>query len=304
VANPPADGRPPAFLGGVGLFEVKAEAESTSVRLGQTLEARVQISGPAAFGSVRSPDLGEWASPTRKIEGGGDRLEVGTMPVRTFIYRIRPLKPGTIRLPPVAVAAFDPITKRYATRTSSSLSVQVQEPPRFDPATLLGVPPPTLSPSHRNLTLVFGIGGLALASGLILAAWIGVRRRRARRPIDAQKLAVELARGLNDDVDEVESARTVAEALTTYLQRVGGRAPGVLTPIEARDHFERVVADPGISAWAEVLMGRCDRARYGIGTGESEGLIAEGRDFFEAVARTKAEGRRKPGETAEIASER
>ena len=47
----PVAGRTADFLGGVGEFEVGAEAEPTAVRSGQTLEYRVTVTGPAARGS-------------------------------------------------------------------------------------------------------------------------------------------------------------------------------------------------------------------------------------------------------------
>ena len=301
VANVPTDGRPSAFLGGVGPFEVGAEAEPAGVRLGESLEARITVSGPAAFGSVRPPSVAEWSSPALKIEAKGDRIEAGKVPVRTFLYRIRPLKPGTVRLSPVAIAAFDPTTRRYATRATSSLAIRVEEPPRFDPA-ILGEPPASTAPtSPRSVTVALAAGGLAVASGSILAAWMVARRRRARRPVDPRKLAVELANGLSDPVDEIEAARAVAEALTAYLHRVGGRTPGALTPPEAGSGFDRLFGDAGLASGAESLLSRCDRARFGGETEESSGLIAEGRRFFEAVAGAKEGGGRRPGVAAETA---
>ncbi len=123
VANVPPEGRTSAFLGGIGPFEVwaVAVAEPASVRPGETLEFRLHLSGPAAWGSVRPPDLNEWATPTLKVEFVAESLQAVGTPIRTYRYRVRPLKPGRLMLPPVAISAFDPSTRRYATKTTSGV---------------------------------------------------------------------------------------------------------------------------------------------------------------------------------------
>jgi hypothetical protein len=298
VASLPAEGRTSAFLGGIGSFEVKAEAEPLSVRPGDTLEFRVKLVGPAAWGSVRAPDLSEWSSPTLKLEADGDRLEASETPVRTFLYRVRPLKAGPITLPPIAIAAFDPTTRRYATRATSSLTIRVAEPPRFDPSRLDY--PPAGTPARGSHPISLILGALALVSGSVLAAWFATRRRRRSRVSDPRLLALELSKGLQGGDDEVEAARAVSEALTTFLQRVAGRAPGVLTPPEARAGFQRLTRNLTLSSRAEALVTRCDRARYGVSGSEASGMIEEGRRFFEGVAEWNWEG---PGEAVETASD-
>ncbi len=245
VANVPTEGRTSAFLGGVGPFEVRAEIDRPNVRPGETLEARLIVSGLAAYGSVRSPALSEWTLPTLKLDPVEDRLQVAETPIRTFRYRLRPLKSGRITLPPVAVAAFDPTTRRYATRATSSLAIQVEEPPRFDPS-LLGDPPGSTSSRGRRPWLVaLAVGALAVVSGSMLVALVVARRRRKPKAADPRALALELSKGLRDGDDPVESARTVAEALTTFLNLAGGRPLGVLTPREARLEFRTLDRRPG-----------------------------------------------------------
>ena len=306
VANVPPEGRTSAFLGGVGSFEVRAEAEPLSVRTGETLEFRVTISGPAAWGCVRAPDLNEWGSSTLKIEAKDERLQAAETPVRTFRYRLRPLKSGRVTLPPVAVAAFDPTTRRYATRATSSLTIRVEEPTRFDPTSLSYPPVATTPEGSRPGPVGLVVGALAVVSGTVLAAWFVARRRRKSRGPDPRSLALELAKGLEGGDNEVEAARAVAEALTTFLHRVGGRTPGVLTPPEARLGVETLTDDPGLSASAEALVTRCDRARYGAGGSEARELISEGRLFFEGLAGAMASEGRKgggPGEAVETAAD-
>ena len=53
----PPEGRPPEFLGGVGRFAIQAEATPRSVRVGQELDYRITVTGPAAWGMTGRPDL-------------------------------------------------------------------------------------------------------------------------------------------------------------------------------------------------------------------------------------------------------
>jgi BatD DUF11 like domain len=302
VASVPPEGRTSAFLGGVGTFDVKAEAEPSSVRVGETLEFRVRITGSAAWGSVRAPDLNEWNTPTLKVEAKDNLLQASETPARTFRYQVRPLKSGQVILPPLSLAAFDPTTRHYATRATASLALRVEEPPRFEPS-LLDYPPvvtPIQGPRPGPVGLV--VGALALVSGSVLAAWFATRRFQRSRALNPRRLALELSKGLPGGDDEVEAARAVTEALTTFLHRVVGRTPGVLTPPEARAGFARVTDNPALPSLAKALVTRCDRTRYGAGGNEARELIEEARRFFERLAGEvrKGEG---PGEAVETVSD-
>lgn len=306
VVNVPAEGRTSAFLGGVGTFEVLAEAEPTSVRQGETFDFRVRISGKAAFGSVRAPELNEWNSPAMKIEPVGGEIQPKGTSARTFRYRIRALKAGRLTLPPIPISAFDPATRRYATKATSSLTIRVEEPPRFDPDRLDYPTNSTESDRSRYGPRFLAGAALAAVLGTSLAAWLVARRLRKSRPADPRIVALELSKGLEGVVDdEAEAARAVAEALTTFLHRVGGRNPGVLTPPEARAWFERLTGEPGLADLAETLMTRCDRARFGLRSEVARGLISEGGRFLgeaaEAMGRKDGKGDG-PGEAVETAT--
>src|SRR6202044_2483611 len=133
----PAGGRSAEFLGGVGRFALSAEAVPAVVRVGQELEFRITVTGRAAWGMTDRPDLKRFA-----------RLKIGLRieprsgdltpepPSRTFVYRLRPTRPGEEVLPPVSIAAFDPSTSRYVTRASPSVPIKVVAVPSFDPATI------------------------------------------------------------------------------------------------------------------------------------------------------------------------
>ena len=287
VSVVPAEGRTAAFLGGVGRQDVSIEANPLRVRVGQTLEVRVGVVGDAAWGSVRPPDLGGWASPTLSVGPAEIQLEPGQPPIRSFRYRVRPLNAGRIALPPIAIASFDPATRRYLTRTTRSLAIEVDDPPRFDPGSIVQ---PSSTGNGR-----WGVAGVAsvaasLAVALGMTAWRVTKRRRQRKP-DPRMIARELAHSLGD----ADPAKAVVEALTAFLQQASGRPAGVLTPPEAREAFERLTGDLAIGARAEALVGQCDRTIYGPGDGEASGLIAEARELLGRIAASAG----RPGEAVE-----
>ena len=78
VQAPPIAGRPGSFLGGIGSLEIRAEADPTALRVGQTLEYRIHLDGPAAWGSTVPPDLARF-----------DRLPLG--------LRVEPLRDDLIQ---------------------------------------------------------------------------------------------------------------------------------------------------------------------------------------------------------------
>jgi hypothetical protein len=299
VSNVPAEGRTSAFLGGVGPFEVQAEAQPTSLHPGQSLELRIKVSGQAAWGSVRAPDLGEWSSltPGFRVEPLSDSLEGTEPPVRTFRYRLRPSRDGRAILPPVAVASFDPRTRRYATRATAGVPIQVEESPGFDPDRLDYEPRGTPEVGRRGL-LALGLGLIALAGG---GFWFFSKRHRRTVQVDRRAIALELARGLRGTADDAGAGRAVTEALTLFLQRVEGRSSGALTPAEAREGVARATDDGDLACFAERLLVRCDRARYGPRGEDASELISEGRRLFEGIAEVARARRGCEGEPREAA---
>jgi hypothetical protein len=195
----PLPGRPAEFLGGIGPFELHAEASTKIVRIGQELDFRIKVTGPAAWGMTDRPGLGRF-----------DRLGLGLRiaprpdetidepPTRTFVYRLRPARAGEAVLPPVAIAAFDPSLSRYVTRVTAGVPLRVVAVPSFDPTTVTYEPPSTaMSRPMLILWTVISIGALAFAVILLLRQV----RRRLERPCSfgpdlARRFAKQTARYL------------------------------------------------------------------------------------------------------------
>ena len=120
IQTVPLLGRPAEFLGGVGRFELHAEASPQVIRVGQELDFRIKVTGPAAWGMTDRPDLGRYGrlGLGLRIEPKPDET-TNEPPARSFVYRLRPIHAGEAVLPPVAIAAFDPALSRYVTQVTT-----------------------------------------------------------------------------------------------------------------------------------------------------------------------------------------
>jgi hypothetical protein len=270
---PPIEGRPGAFLGGIGGLEIHTEAEPATLRVGQTIEYRIRLDGPAAWGSTIRPDVG-WFDRLPlglRIEPTGDEL-VPEPPSRTFTYRLRPTRAGEAVLPAVLIAWFDPKLGRYQTKTTSPVPIRAVAVPGFDARSIDYRPPPVrrLSRTERGLLLL----GATILVGATLAAgrWLW-RRWRRFRPNKAnlgaaRRFAARTTHTFDTTpADPAEAARRITEALIRYLELGSGRPPGALTPAEAGRGVADLTGSAALGDQAERLLAACDRTLYGIAGG-------------------------------------
>jgi hypothetical protein len=291
VHNPPLEGRPPEFLGGVGAFAVAAEATPSTVRLGQEFTYTVVVTGPAARGMTRTPGLDRFAEVPLGLQVAPlPAVAVGSPPSRRFPTRIRPTRPGAASLPPVAVAAFDPQTERYVTRVTSSVPIQVVDVIRLDPATV-----DYRLPSAGGIRVWSGAASVRLgtAVGLVLLALLLVallaRTALRRWRIDPGWWLLRRARRIAPGADPAQTARAITDILTAYLERATGRPRGALTPEEARTAIAEASGDADLAIMAAGLIAACDRARYACADREPPhaDLVTEARRLFEAIGRKR-----------------
>lgn len=293
VRDVPLSGRTAAFLGGVGPFDITAEASAATIRLGQPLEYRLRVTGPAARSMNRVPELGLAGKGT-----AGPKVEplppeaVDDPPSRLFRYRIRPSQAGPLVVPPVAIAAFDPGVGRYLTKVSPSVTVRVIETQRFDPRTLDYRIPSAAEAVWPRVLAAAGVAAASAAAGI--AIWRRTSQRRTRRRSDraVRKLLARLAQGPTlAAAGAVETGRWISEGLAEYLHLTTGRPPGALTPEEAREAIARATSDEELAHRAARLVERCDHARFaGAGSSVDE-LVAEARGFWNGFRQRGRNGR-------------
>jgi hypothetical protein len=291
VLNLPLAGRPADFLGGVGAFTVVAEASPATVRVGQQFTYTIVVTGPAARGMTSAPSLARFTQVPLGLQVEPlPAISVKSPPSRRFPYRLRATRPGAASLPPVVVAAFDPQTKQYVTRVTSSLAVQVVAVPSLDPATVnyrpsvvradRGWPSPAQVRAGTRLGLVIVTFGLSL-----LLARVTVRGWTT----DPGRWLARRGRRLAPRQDPAQTAREIADALTGYLERAAGRPRGALTPPEAGSEIATATRDAGFGLRAAALIVDCDRVRYGESDREPSGaaLVATARQLFEDIGKMK-----------------
>jgi len=314
----PPSGRPTEFLGGVGRFELQAEATPKVVRVGQEVTFRIKVTGPAAWGMTDRPELARYdhLELGLRIESEPDET-TGEPPARTFVYRLRPTRAGEAVLPPVAIAAFDPAVKRFVTHVTAGVPIRAVAVPAFDPATIDDGE--STRGSGRTAPATWTAWGLSL--GLLLggcALLVMVRGRSRRRglhgPTAARRYAARVARGLESfdprsgpdsargavgaaDIPPQPSrdtARRVSEELIHYLRLGMGRPAGALTPDEARHGVASMTGSEALGTQAARLTARCDWALYRAPEGErgAPELLVAARALFKALGRKKSTRRR------------
>jgi hypothetical protein len=316
----PAEGRPALFLGGVGRFTVEAEAIPKVVRVGQELEFRLKVTGPAVWGMTDHPDLSRFERlPIRPRIDPKPDLTTDEPPSRTFVYRIQATRVGEAVLPPVGIASYDPALSRYLTRVTAGVPVRVVAVASFNPAT---IDVPDASPGSDRLPPMAWVAWIS--SAMLLAVAFGMLARVRRRlrlirppgPATARSYAARLARSLepvkaiavagrpgdqavgSDQLEEEpyrDSARLVSEELIRYLQLGIGRPPGALTPDEARQGVSELTGSENLGGQAGRLTARCDLVQYGHGHAarqDARRLIEDARGLFKALGRVRISRRR------------
>lgn len=293
IENPPMAGRTSNFLGGVGEFTAEAEAEASRTRVGQAFLFRIRVSGPGAWGMATRPDLGRLrALPIEaRVEPLADET-VDEPPQRTFVFRVRPTRPGDVVLPPVSIASYDPKLKLYITRATRGVPLQVVAVPDFDASTIDYRPAPEGLARRAWIVTIALFAAAGLAAVVVLVARRGRRRwiEAARSgPIAARRFArgVALKLGSTSQESQPETARRVIEALIEYARLGVGRAPGALTPDEARAAIAGGSGSDELGRGAARLTARCDRILFAEGDGREAGsLTQEARELFTALGRS------------------
>ena len=116
----------PSFWGASAGLSFMPRHQPQVMRVGQELDFRIKVTGPAAWGMTDRPDLARYArlGLGLRIEPRPDET-TDEPPARSFVYRLRPTHAGEAVLPPVAIAAFDPSLSRYVTHVTAGVPIRV-----------------------------------------------------------------------------------------------------------------------------------------------------------------------------------
>jgi hypothetical protein len=215
----PTQGRPADFSGAVGQFDVTAEASAKNGTTGDPLTLKMNITGRGNFDRVTTNALAN--SPDWKTYKPNGRFtandSAGIEGTKSFEQSIVPTKAGAQEIPALSFSYFDPDTRRYVTKTTAPIAVEIAHGTATTPAA-----PPTLAPvAHAPKANRDGLAPDQVVTGrsvaslrpLVLTPWFiavnavmitallfgavlrWLRQRRANDPRRLEREAVEKSVG-------------------------------------------------------------------------------------------------------------
>ena len=272
VREPPAEGRPPDWNGLVGPVEVSSFATPDRVSLGGSVSLSVTVRGagnvwttPTPFAGAFAPDAAElFERPAELARDTGRRLELR----QYYSFDLVPRRAGTLAIPEVRVAYFDPEARRYAESRAPALEIQVSERPGgVGAAATPADEPPSPPPAPPGGLAMATVAALAGLTGAVLGAWLGRRRSRltpsrGRVPRDAQREALVALRGAIASGDAAAAASAAARGLRLALER---HAPGACSR-----SVEELAANAHADAAQQLvgLLARLEAERYSAAPGD------------------------------------
>jgi len=312
----PAEGRPPGFGGAVGRYSIRARIEPAQLPVGEAAILTVEVEGEGNVKTLPPPALPPVAgieaySPSEEAEvdvaGGVIRG------VKRFRWVLVPTRAGTLQVPPVTFAYFDPLRGEYDVARSSALEL------RATPVTGAGrarredgIRPLLRSAGTRSLAWVRSPAFVTVQFFplLVLGAVALARRRsaRPRRPSPRALRAVlraELSRLAAPDAIMgpdffAALAGAMREWIAARLDEPALRSAGPEALVHALG--ERGVA-PALTRALDGVLGRIERARYAPvppDAGERRRLLVDVRDLAEAIDMQLGRRRRGRGAAAAI----
>jgi BatD DUF11 like domain len=270
----PAEGRPASFGGAVGRYEMEASLEPATVAVGDAATLTVEVRGEGNVKALPPPVLPalpnvEVFAPTEDSRSETiDRIVRG---VKRFTWVLIPEHAGTVRLPDLEYAYFDPQQRAYVVLAAQPLSLGVT--PAGGPSGGGGivlrdiVDAPSSDRFGWTRTSFFAV--LQVVPLLALLGALAMRRRTGRRqPSRRQRRAARRSRlGELMGAAGVEADRTLFGDVADFLRASAAESldrPELRTcPLQ---QFRRLLEEGGVSAgtradFSELLV-RLDHARF------------------------------------------
>ncbi len=122
----PEIGKPQNFSGAIGEYQISAQIERGWVEVGNALTLIVRVSGLGNIQTVTAPIL---PTLTGVIVNGPNLSKDSAPTSRAYVYTLKPALTGTLRIPPIAYAYFDPNRAVYATTQTDPIPLSVRPNP-------------------------------------------------------------------------------------------------------------------------------------------------------------------------------
>ena len=289
----PKAGRPDAFTGLVGRFEISASIDRTDAATNDALTYRLEVSGT---GNIRTLPESELEFPsdievyppdvTERVEPTED----GVRGSKLFEYVIVPRAPGQVTIPAVELAYFDVDAGVYAVTASDPITLTVAGDPVAPPARPFGrlrtgvdlerqdirfirIAIPGFQPVGGSLVRSVGFWAIALVPMIAVAGAVAARRHqdrlkgdvayaRRRRAARLAKQRLARAESLRSPDRHREFHAEVGRALQGFLGDKLNVAEAGLIRDEIRARLtSRGVAPEVVDAYLGCLED-CDRQRF------------------------------------------
>lgn len=140
VVPPPEAGRPSSFVGCVGTnLTAAARLDAQTCKQGDPLRLTVEIGGAVSLAGLRPPQLAAMDGFAERFRVYDDAVRTEALPDgRRFTYTIRPLRAGTLEVPPIPVSYYDTTAREYRTVHTDPLPLRVEEVAQFDAGDIVG----------------------------------------------------------------------------------------------------------------------------------------------------------------------
>lgn len=121
----PGEGRPASFGGGVGQFSIVAAADKTELKAGEAVTLTVKVEGRGNVSALAEPKA-SWPAGVEVYDSKG-RAKTTARGIGEKIFEIIliPRQAGNVVLPPLEFSYFDPVTRRYVSKSTEPMSLSV-----------------------------------------------------------------------------------------------------------------------------------------------------------------------------------
>jgi len=185
----PSEGRPTSFTGAVGeSFEISASVNKTSVKVGQTIELRVDVEGDGNLELVPYPSVTPPTGVEKRQRDGTSNTELRGEQIhsqRTYIFSLKMKEPGTFHLDDIALSYFRPSRERYETVKAPGITITVDQGQQSEESSIAtGELPEADRPAPTQGPLVKSKFHIPLSSFLasLLAGLLGIALCLSGRP--------------------------------------------------------------------------------------------------------------------------
>jgi hypothetical protein len=259
----PEEGRPAAFSGAIGRFEISAAVDAREVRIGESFRLTLAIEGEG--------NLTRFETPLLVLDGFHvvGRIDDHGEPRRSIEYEVVALESAPDAVPPLPFAYLDPEPPgRYREVRTAAIPLRVTGR-KTAPAG--GATEPTVKRDGSLLVI------LSIAAALLVVLGVGVvllrRTRREPPPDPAEERTRAAGAALRAALEEADG--DAADALAEYLAARLGCAPAAVISPDLADRLRDVGVAEGPAGRAASLLERLVGARYG--GQKTDGAREEGR---------------------------